>query len=160
MPATFLIFISIVVYLALVTLIILIFAPLLFIPTKRPLAKKAIGTILISLPCLIITTIGFLIIFIAPGLLYLYIVSIITDPPTFVIGLTVILFLLFALSLALVAIYLWYLTSRLLYQRIEHRPYSEITDNDKVLNFIRPYIYKLNFLPVDKIIHLIMRTQR
>lgn len=90
----------------------------------------------------------------------MYIVSIITDPPTFVIGLTVILFLLFALSLALVAIYLWYLTSRLLYQRIEHRPYSEITDNDKVLNFIRPYIYKLNFLPVDKIIHLIMRTQR
>jgi len=55
MPPTFLIFLGAIAYLGLTTLTCIVFIPMLFIESKRLLAKKVLATVLISFPCLIIT---------------------------------------------------------------------------------------------------------
>lgn len=145
-------------YLASLGLTLLIFSPLLSIPSKRATAQKVIGTVFLSLPCLTITLICYSIVFILPGLLFLYLISLMTDPPIIIIVLTSVIFVLFFICIAASSIYLWFLTCKLLYQRIDRKPLSEVLNNDKILNYIKPYIYKLRFIPIDKIIDMVMKT--
>lgn len=143
MPPTFLIFLGAIAYIGLTTLACIIFIPMLFIESKKLLAKKVLVTVFISFPCLIVT--GFLctIIFVLPALLFFWLVNNGYIPRVPAIISTIIGSLVFGCSVAISALYLWYLTSKIIYQRFDKKPITDFLNNDKVFKFLKPYLIKL-----------------
>ena len=142
MPPTFLIFLGAIAYIVLTTLACIIFIPMLFIESKKLFAKKVLATVLISFPCLLVTGLLFTIIFILPALLFFWLVDSGYIPRLPGIILTIIGFLFFAGSVAISALYFWYLTSKVIYQRLDKKPVVDFLNNDKVFKFLKPYLIK------------------
>jgi hypothetical protein len=142
MPPTFLIFLGAIAYIGLTTFTCIVFVPMLFIESKKLLAEKVLATVLISFPCLIVTGLLFTIIFILPALLFSWLANSGYIPGIPGIILTIIGIIVFAVSVAISALYLWYLMSKIIYQRLDKKPIEDFLNNDKVFKFLRPYLIK------------------
>ena len=130
MPPTFLIFLGLIIYLGLTMVTLVVFVPMLFINSKRLLAKKVITTVLISFPCLIVMGIIWTIIFIVPAIVFSWLANsgCITKTPGIVLG--IIGVLTFGGLIALTSLYLWYVASRIIYQRLEKNPINDFLEKD------------------------------
>ena len=142
MPPTFLIFLAAIAYIGFTTVTCIVFVPMLFIESKKLLAQKILATVLISFPCLIVTGLLFVIISILPALLFSWLASSGYIPRIPGIILTIIGLIVFAGSVAISALYLWYLTSKIIYQRLDKKPIEDFLSNDKVFKFLRPHLIK------------------
>ena len=142
MPPTFLIFLGAIAYIGLTTLACIIFIPMLFVESKKLFAKKALATVLISFPCFLLTGLLFTVIFILPALLFFWLANSGYIPRIPGIILTIIGFIVFAGTVAISALYLWYLTSKIIYQRLDKKPIADFLNKDKVFKFLRPYLIK------------------
>jgi len=140
MPPTFLPFLTFLLYIWISAGTLVIFVPLLFIQSRRLLAKKAIITVLISFPCLISTGILIAIIFSLPALLFLCLVNNNVIPQTFETISVIAAFLLFFGLVAVCSLYVWYFLSRVIYQLHEKRPVGEFLDSNRVFIFLQPYL--------------------
>jgi hypothetical protein len=142
MPPTFFIFLGLIAYLGLTALTCLVFIPMLFFNSKRLFAKKVIATVLISFPCLIVTGLFFGIIFILPALLFSWLANsgYISNTPGRILAMTGLI--IFGGLVAISALYLWYLASKLIYQRLDNKPAQDFLDSDKVFKFLQPYLIK------------------
>lgn len=147
MPPTFLIFLGAIVYFAAIVVALLVFVPMLFISSKKELAKKVLATVLISFPCLLTMGILLAIVFVIPTLAFSWLANNGYIPQTPGIILAIIGALIFAGSVAASSLYLWYLISKIIYQRIDKKPVSEFLDNNKVFKYIRPFLVKLKLYP-------------
>jgi len=143
MPATFLIFLGLLVYLGLTILTFIIFTPLLFSDSKKLFAKKVIATVLVSYPSLIVAGIFWSIIFFIPALVVFWIINGEFIPKVLVIILSIIGLLVFIGIIVISSLYLWNITSKIIYQRIEKKPINEILEKDKVFKYLRPYLIRL-----------------
>ena len=143
MPPTFFFFIALVIYfwLSLITLIISL--PMLLIDSKKIFAKKVLVTVLISFPCLIVTGIFWTIIFLIPAFLFFWFINqnYISEIPK--ITLAVLGFFTFLITVSTTALYVWYFICKIIYQKIDTKPVSDFIENDRVYNFLRPYLIKL-----------------
>lgn len=142
MPPTFFIFLGLIAYIGLTAISLIIFVPLLFIDSKRQLATKVIATVLISFPCLILVLILFGSIFTIPVIIFSKLANAGNIPSELGSILFTIGALIFLTLVATSALYLWYFTSKVIYQRIDHKPISEFINNDKVFKIIRSYLIK------------------
>lgn len=142
MPPTFLIFIGFIVYLGLTAVTLVVFVPLLLIDTKRLLAKKILVTVLISFPCLITMGLFCAVIFVIPALAFSWLANSGYISKTPGIILAIIGALTFAVSVATSSLYLWYLTSKIIYLRIDKKPLADFLENDKAFKLLRPYLIK------------------
>ena len=142
MPPTFLIFLGAIAYIGLTTLTCIVFIPMLFIESKKLFATKVLATVLISFPCLLVTGLLFIIIFILPALLFFWLMNSGYIPRIPGIILTIIGFIAFAGTVAISTLYLWYLTSKIIYHRLDKKPIADFLNNDKVFKFLRPCLIK------------------
>lgn len=142
MPPTFFLFIASIIYLSLSLITLIVFVPMLLIYSKRILAKKVIATVLISFPCLMATGIFWAIVFFIPALIFAWFTHQDYIPETPEITLTILGFLTFLVTVSSSALYFWYFTSKIIYQKIDLKPVSEFLDTDKVYAYLRPYLIK------------------
>ena len=143
MPPTFLMFLGLIVYLGLTMVTLVVFVPMLFVNSKRLLAKKVITTVLISFPCLIIMGIVWTTIFIVPALTFSWLANSGYVTKTLGVVLTVVGVLIFCGLLAISSLYLWYIASRIIYQRFESKPINDFLEKDKVFKCLTPYLSRL-----------------
>ena len=143
MPPTFLIFLGLIVYMGVTAVTFVVFVPMLFIDSKKLLAKKVLATVLISFPCLIATGLFLSLVFLIPALTFSWLANnnYIAKTPGIVFA--IIGALTFAGSVAVCSLYIWYFTSKIIYQRLDKKPVSDFLDSDKLFNFLRPYLIKL-----------------
>src|SRR4051794_13789858 len=114
MPPTFFLVIGFIVYLFLVGLTLLICVPLLFVQTKKSLAQKTLGIVLISFPTLIAVTIVIGALLALPGLLFLWLLNSVTLENKMAISIFLVGILLFVTLVATSSLYAWYFFSRLM----------------------------------------------
>ncbi len=110
--------------------------------SKKHIAKKALATVLISFPCLIIALIFFGLIFLIPGIIFLRLFQTDRILSTPISILLIIGLLIFLILVATSALYLWYFTSKIIHRKIDGKPLQEFVNNDKVFNFIRLFLIK------------------
>jgi len=146
MPATFLIFLALLLYIILLGLALLIYTPMLFIKSKKLMAKKVIATVVVSFPCLVIALLLVGMLCAAPGLLLIWLASVEYISGIFVplIFLTGILF--FIIIVIPLALYLWYFVCKILYLKIDNKSVAEFINNDKVFNFVLIYLKKFRII--------------
>ena len=106
MPPTFLIFLGAIAYISLTTFTCIVYVPMLFIESKKLLAKKVLATVLISFPCLIVVGLLFTIIFILPALLFYWLINSGYIPRIPALTLLIIGSIVFAGLVAISALYL------------------------------------------------------
>ena len=142
MPPTFFLFIVFVIYfwLSLVTLVI--FLPMLLIDSKKIFAKKVIATVLISFPCLIVAGIFWVVILLIPALIFAWVLNHDYISETAELTLAIIGFLTFLAIVSASALYVWYFTSKIIYQKIDYKPVSDFLNNDKAYKIFRPYLIR------------------
>jgi hypothetical protein len=146
MPPTFLIFLGLIVYIGIMIITILIFVPMLFINTKKTFAKKAIATALFSFPSLIVTAFVLTMIFVLPGLLFLWILKQNYLPQKIAIALSITAMTIFIFLIAICSLYIWYFISKLIYKYIEKKAIKETLKNDKVFAFLKPHLKKIKII--------------
>ena len=146
MPPTFLLFMGLLLYITLLAISLVIGIPMLFIKSKKILAKKIIFTISISFPCLIVVGIVFTIIFILPALLFFWTANnnYITETP--VIILAIVGLLTFVATIAVCSLYLWYFICNIIYKRLDQKPVSEFLNKDKIYIYLKPLLTKLKII--------------
>lgn len=143
MPPTFPLFIGLILYIGILAIAFVVYIPMLFIKTKRLLAKKIFITIAISFPCLIIVGLAITAIFLFPALIFSWLANNNYIPRVPGIILTISGLLIFITSIAVCSLYLWYFISNIIYNRLDKRPISEFLQRDKIYNYLRPYLVKL-----------------
>jgi len=89
-------------------------------------------------------TFFWLIIFILPALLFSWLAHSDYIPRTPGIILTIIGLIIFAGSVAISSLYLWYFASKIIHQRLDRKPITPFLENDKVFKFLQPYLIKFN----------------
>jgi hypothetical protein len=146
MPPTFLLLIGFVLYIGFMTVSLAVCIPMLFIKSKKILAKKILFTVAISFPCLIVIGIAVTIISSLPALLLFWIANNNYISKTPGIILTIVAFLLFVTTVAVCSLYLWYFTSNLIYKRLDQKPVSEFLNKDKIFIYLTPFLRKLKVL--------------
>ena len=146
MPPTFFLFIGFMLYVWFLAISLPICIPLLLVRSKILLAKKIFLTVSISFPCLIVVGIAFTAIFLLPTLLFFWLVNNNYIPTTPGITLSITGLLIFITLIAICSLYLWYFTSNIIYKRIDQKPISEFLNRDKIYNYLKPYLIKLNVI--------------
>ncbi|RYE25385.1 MAG: hypothetical protein EOP45_04810 [Sphingobacteriaceae bacterium] len=142
MPPSFPIFLGLIVYLGLTALTFVVSIPMLFFQPTRLIAKKVLVTVLVSFPCLIVTGLIFVIIFILPALLFSWLANngYISKTPGIILA---VMGLVVFVSLVVISgLCLWYFISKIIYCRLEKKPVLDFLENDKVFNVLRPYLPK------------------
>lgn len=142
MPPTFIIFLGLILYLVLTAVTCILFVPLLFIDSKKLIAKKVLATVLISFPCLIVMGLLGAIIFIIPAFVFYWFANNGYITGTLGIILAIIGVLTFAVFVATFSLYLWYFISKIIYHRLDKKSVNDFLDNDKIFRFLRPYLIK------------------
>jgi len=143
MPPTFLIFLGLIVYLGLTMVTLVVFVPMLFINSKRLLAKKVIASVVISYPCLIVMGIIWTIIFVIPALTFSWLANAGYISKTPGIILAIIGLLIFAGLIAISSLYLWYIASRIIYYRLDKKLINDFLEKDQVFKYLKPYLIRL-----------------
>ena len=147
MPPTFPIFLGLMSYIGLICISLIIFLPLHFFKSHRRKAMKVIATTLLSFPCLVLVLILFGLIFTIPTVIFsrLAYAGYIPRIPGIIMLITGVL--IFSTLVIASALYLWYFISKIIYQKIDNKPVSEVVNHDRVFNILRYYLIK------HKIIH-------
>ncbi|MDB5135435.1 MAG: hypothetical protein JWP37_2038 [Mucilaginibacter sp.] len=146
MPPTFLLFIGLMLYIAIMAISLALCIPMLLIKSKKILAKKIIFTVAISFPCLIVVGIAIAIIFLLPALLYFWIANNNYIPRTPGIILAIVGLLTFVTIIAVCSLYLWYFVSNILYKRLDQKPVSEFLNKDKIYIYLKPFLNKFKII--------------
>lgn len=155
MAPTFLPFLALLLYMAIVVVSLVIFVPMLLIQSKRLLAKKVLITVLISLPCLIVVGILFAIIFFLPALFVSWLTdnNYISQTPGTILIVSVLLLLL--ILVASCSLYLWYFLSQVIYKQLEMKPVSEFLQKNKLFRFLQSYLkFKVSFFEKNAILKI------
>ncbi|NNU34729.1 hypothetical protein HK413_12905 [Mucilaginibacter sp. S1162] len=113
---------------------------------KKTLAKKIIFTASISFPCLIVVGTAFCIVFLLPVWCFFWManndyLSRNTGSVLALIGL-----LVFISAVTVSSFYLWYLTSNIIYKRLDQKPISEFLNRDKVYIYLKPFLTKFKII--------------
>lgn len=146
MPPTFLLFIGLMLYIAIMAISLALCIPMLLIKSKKILAKKIIFTVAISFPCLIVVGIAIAIIFLLPALLFFWIANNNYIPRTPGIILALVGLLTFVTIIAACSLYLWYFVSNILYKRLDQKPVSEFLNKDKIYIYLKPFLNKFKII--------------
>ena len=138
MPPTFPIFLGAMLYSLLCVVTSIVFVPLLFIKRSKIRAKKVLYTVIISFPCLIITGTLCSIVFVFPAFLFFWLINnnYVTGTPQIIISFAGLL--TFVSSVAISALYLWYIASNIFYNRVDKKPMTDFINRKLVLKFLRP----------------------
>ena len=107
------------------------------------MSKKVLATVLISFPCLIAMALFLSLVFLIPALTFSWLTNNDYIAKTPGIVFTIIGALTYVGSVAVCSLYIWYFTSKIIYQRLDKKPVSDFLDYDKVFNFLRPCLIKL-----------------
>lgn len=146
MPPTFLLFMGLMLYIAFMAISLTVCIPMLFIKSKKTLAKKIIFTVSISFPCLIVVGTAFCIVFLLPGILFFWManndyLSRNTGSVLALMGL-----LIFVSAVIVFSLYLWYLTSNIIYKRLDQKPITEFLNRDHVYLYLKPFLTKFKII--------------
>jgi hypothetical protein len=140
MPPTFIPFMAFMAYIAITAVALVVFMPMLVFTATRLLAKKALITVLISLPCLITVAALTGLIFLLPALLFSWLAYHNYIPRTPGIILFIAGLFLFIVIVAASSLYLWYFFSQIIYKLLEKRSPSEFIHKNKVAKYLQRYI--------------------
>ncbi len=149
MPPTFLLFLGAIVYLGVTLMSLFVFLPMMLIDSKKVFAKKALLTVLISFPCLLVMGIFCAIVFAIPALVFSVLAKSGYFPQILGMILGIIGALAFAGAVVISSLYLWYFISKIIYQKIDQKPITEFLDNEKVFQFLRPYLIRFKLYSPD-----------
>lgn len=146
MPPTFLLFMGLMLYFAFMAISLTVGIPMLLIKSKKTLAKKIIFTVSISFPCLMVVGTAFCIVFLVPGILFFWMadngyLSRNTGSFLALVGL-----LIFISAVTVCSLYLWYLTSNIIYKRMDQKPISEFLNRDRVYVYLKPFLTKFKII--------------
>ena len=127
MPPTFFVFVGFIIYLGLLGLSGLIAGPMLLFKQYRQQGKLIILTTIISFPTLLIVGLTLTILFALPGLVLIFLLEKLN-----LVHLTFIFFLIFVLTVAVSALYHWYLGHIIIKNYVYGRPLDQQIENDKI----------------------------
>ncbi|MGV3539830.1 MAG: hypothetical protein ACO1OQ_08470 [Rufibacter sp.] len=139
MPPTFIYILGFIVYLFLSVATMFFFGPLLFVPSKREVAKKALVVVLISFPCLLLMSLFWTIILGIPGALLIWLFSAVGIPLYFLSP----VLLVYVLLLTSTSLYLWYLVTKVLWARIEGNSVSKMLEREKLYQRLKTSFQRL-----------------
>ncbi len=142
MPPTFFLVVGFILYFFLLGFTLVVCVPLQFVQSKKLIAQKAIGIVLISFPCLLIVIFILTLLLALPGALFLWILNSVNANEGRAFHILTAGILIFTLIAAISSLYFWYFSSRLIINYIDKRPLSEVYNNDKVYQYIRQLLIK------------------
>lgn len=137
-----LLFLGFILYIVFLAISAVVCIPMLLIKSKKVLATKMLITAAISFPCLIVVALTLTVIILLPALLFFWMVNNNYIPKTAGVIFSIGGLLIYIAVIAICSLYLWYITSNVIYKRLDNMPISEFLDRDKIYNYLKPFLTK------------------